>query len=241
MPKPIRIFVGTDQRMQQHGAERVLEYSIKKHCSLPYEITYMRAGDSSWTVGTENCDWSIGRPPWKPYSGKGWATDFTCFRFCVPELADYSGRAIYMDADMIFLKDPTILWTTKTRKPWDCAGPRTDVSIIDCSSFRSKVWWPSISEMKPSGWYIKHYVAILRAHGYIGHSINPQWNNLDGQNYSPQETNLIHYTNMRTQPWFPYPDVFDYSHPHRDKWVCDIYYQYEREAKESHPSKVQSK
>ncbi len=184
----------------------------------------MRAQESGW-------NWNIERPYGEPYSGKGWATDFTCFRFAVPELCEFQGRAIYVDTDMIFLSDPAELWNTKTRKAWECAGMRTDVSVINCSDFLGAEWWPSIMQMRASGSGLRRYIDILKTNGFMGHGISPDWDCMDGRGYRPGSTKLIHYTDMRTQPWFPYPKVFDYTQPHINPLVCKIWNKYHKEAK----------
>jgi len=234
MAETMRIFVGTDQRMQK--AERALLWSIYKHTSQPFRIVWMRAGDKGWTVGTPagdlSWDWNIGREAGKPYSRVGWATDFSCFRFAVPELAEFEGRALYVDADMLFLDDPAILWNTETSYPWTSVGHRTDVSLIQCAYFNRQDW-PSLEKMRASGWGMRAYLGwMAERHRFKGCDLDAQWDCMDGLGYHPKHTKLIHYTNMRTQPWFPYPDVFDYRVPHRDKRVCEIWHEYYRESQE---------
>ena len=203
----IRIFVGTDSRMGK--AETVLEHSIRKHASQPVEITWMRAGDPGWD------DWNIGREPGNPYSHKGgaWATDFTCFRFAVPEAAGFQGRAIYLDADMFVRKDIAELYNYELKRPWMTVGPRTDVSVIDCSKFNN-AWWPKIAEMKPSGQKIGHYVGLMTKHNFFQHGLPGKWDCLDGRGFDPNKICLVHFTNMRTQPWKPWPEVFKYPPKH---------------------------
>lgn len=123
-----RIYVGTDERMGK--AERVLEHSLRRHASIEVEIHWMRAGDPGFE------GWEIGRKPGAPYSGGSWSTDFTCFRFAVPEVAGFQGRAIYLDADMLVLADVRELWDRRRRRPWTCPGGRSEVSVIDCAAFR---------------------------------------------------------------------------------------------------------
>src|SRR5688500_17656237 len=89
---PVRVFVGTDR--SQALAVKVLEHSIKRHTDLPVEVTPM-------------CDLPI-RQPKDPRQGQ--RTGFSFSRFCIPQLAGYRGRAIYMDADMLVFKDIRELW-----------------------------------------------------------------------------------------------------------------------------------
>lgn len=224
MSKPIRIFVGTDERMG--ASDLALAHSIDKHRSGPVELHWMRAGTPPFD------SWDIGRPPLRPYSGRGWATDFTCFRFAVPELANFKGKAIYVDTDMLFLADPYELFNTRTRKPWESAGSRTDVSVINCALFHRLEFWPSIADMRTSGHGIRDYTNLLHKHNYRGTAIDPQWDCLDGRGYHPTKTKLLHFTNMRTQPWEPYPDIFPYDQPHPHPAVCQLWFDCHKEAVE---------
>ena len=71
MSDTIQVYVGTDQRSGQ--AEKVLEHSIYKHCSMPVAIHWMRQGDPGFT------GWK--HQPDLPHPPNGWATGFTCFRY----------------------------------------------------------------------------------------------------------------------------------------------------------------
>ncbi len=96
MSEPIRLFVGTSANGQDAEAEMVLEFTARKHCSLPLDITWMRQAASG------------------PYSG--WAssannrTPFSSFRWSPPAVCGYQGRAIYTDVDFFFLADLAELW-----------------------------------------------------------------------------------------------------------------------------------
>jgi len=227
----IRVYVGTDCRMSK--AEKVLEHSIRKHSTLPVEFTWMRAckGDPDWG----EC-WKRGREMYRPYS-EGWATDFTCFRWTIPELCGFEGKAIYLDADMYVRKDIKGLWESPLKAAYSCVGPRTDVALIDCAAFSKKNFpeWPSIEKMKKSGWKIGPYTALMQKHkkfnmGGLAH----RWDCLDGRGYD-DKTCLVHFTNMRTQPWKPWPKTPDFPEgfiypPHKCKVICDEFWALYKEA-----------
>lgn len=103
---------------------------------------------------------------------------------------------------------------------------RFDVILYDCAFFEGEEWWPSIAQMKPSGWKIQDYIKLLKEHEMIG-PLSPVWNCCDGEGYDPAKTGLIHYTNMRTQPWKPYPTEFEYPpHPRPDMVALwEMYYE----------------
>ena len=231
MTEPIRIFVGTDERMGK--AELALEASVRHHTSAEVEFTWMRLGN-----GLEFEGWDIGRDPGHPYSGEGWATDFTNFRWAVPDLADFEGTAIYMDADMVALGDINELVLSLSDHAL-CAWPgegkhgRPDLIVFNCSHrFWLQTTWPSIGDMKINGWpYHKYRDLIISLHNRC--VLPPEWDCLDGKGLSAN-TKLIHFTNMRTQPWRPWPDVFDYDKygPHRCQEAVDIFWHWHKQGLE---------
>ena len=219
---PIRVFVGTDQRMGR--AERVLEYSIRKHASRNVEITWMRHGDAGF--GDE---WNRGPDFTLPYQGRGWATGFSCFRFAVPELCEWKGKAIYLDADMIVLSDiaeiadhPSAAPCLITRKGrfdvirWDCAGMK-----------RPNHEWPALRDVKPSGRKPAAYQMLLDSLGVVGRDLDPLWDVLDTHLPSAK---LVHYTNMHWQPWHPWPERFQYPKVHPQPSAQALWDRYEKEA-----------
>jgi hypothetical protein len=88
----IRLFVGCAANHEDLESQAVLEWSIRKHASEPVEITWMR----------------LSRDPASPWSGwatERWATPFSGFRWAIPEVCGFEGRAIYCDSDVIFMAD----------------------------------------------------------------------------------------------------------------------------------------
>ena len=99
----VRIFVGCAANHEDVESQAVLEYTLRKHASVPVKITWMmqsRDPDSWFYVGAGG------------WVTTGWATPFSGFRWIVPYLAkaeDYD-RAIYMDSDFIVFGDIADLW-----------------------------------------------------------------------------------------------------------------------------------
>jgi hypothetical protein len=208
---PVRIFVGTDSR--QVKAERVLEHTIRKATSGPVEIVWMdhsRGGQwEGWNIGREH-----GALP--QVAGPGWGTEFSCYRFAVPEAAGFAGRAIYLDSDMLVLRDLRELFEQPMDRPWLKTPNCLATLLIDCSYFRDKSWWPRIATMRTSAWSINDYLSLLDEHDATG-TISNKWNCHDGKNFVPGWTAIVHYTARRTQPWKPYPELFDYlRHPSQE-------------------------
>jgi hypothetical protein len=206
----IKIFVGSESGNQD--AEIALEYSIRKTTSGPYIITWMSDGIpcSLWQ------HWNKGRSWRKQNSGTGWKTNFSAFRWAIPALCNFKGRAIYLDVDQIVLKDIRQMWELKMG---GCSylgirPDRTDVMLMDCSKFKGD-WWPDLSTMKASGWLQKHYQKLVEQNTEVG-KLDEIYNCLDGHGYCEQ-TRLVHYTEMKTQPWKPFPESINYrQHPHTE-------------------------
>ena len=206
--EPVRVFVGTDAR--QSRAELALEYSIRRNTTGPVEIVWMDHARGGIWAG-----WNIGRERGRPTlgMGQGWATEFTCFRFAIPEAAGFRGRAIYLDSDMIVLGDLRELFEQTMAQPWLRTPSCGATMLIDCAFFRDKTWWPSIEQMKPSGWVWSDYTSLFGGRG-LGGTIPDKWNCHDGKGFVPGETAILHFTAETTQPWMPYPEHVEYrSHP----------------------------
>ena len=218
----IHIWVGTDEWQRAAGAERVLEHSIRKHASRPVEIHWMRGGDAGWEVSKngDNGSWRINMEPGNAWKVRGaWGTTFSCFRFTIPEMMGFVGKAIYFDADMLVRDDVAKLIDMETTAGYRCiSDARTDVSVIDCAWFKDKAWWPSIAKMKPSGWIVWHYCQLLAKHKGVEPTLPKEWNDCDGLLFQrdPGLSKLVHYTSVPDgQPYCPYPTInYHVPYPH---------------------------
>lgn len=198
--EPLRIFVGTDE--SQIVAHRVLEYSIRKHSSIPIEFTPM-----------------LGFPHRMPRDAVNQPrTKFSFCRFMIPALCGFRGRALYLDADMLVFGDIAELadipfdsrkiLCSEPEHPeaWNdyggkYLGPRSAaVMLLDCSRL---------------AWDVDEIVAGLDDGRYtyeelmsdlcivdpedVANTISPTWNDLE--HYDPEKTNLLHLTIVPIQPW----------------------------------------
>jgi hypothetical protein len=134
-------------------------------------------------------------------------TTFSFQRFTIPELQGYSGRAIYLDSDMIVYRDIQQLWTMPFEGAQILGVPRLErgplssqfsVLVLDCAAL---------------SWNVREIVAALDRGEFtyrrlmdeccvaerVSTSIPSSWNSLE--RYRPGETALLHYTRVETQPW----------------------------------------
>ena len=191
----ITIVIGTDP--SQYVAQRVLEYTIRKHTSAEIKII-------------------AGQQTQKRLGG----TRFGFVRFLVPSLCEYQGTGIYMDADQLVLGDVAEL--AATVHPPHAIGivrniegtfggkpvePRneTSVMVLDCA--RLTDWDPDTifdqvvpNDQQPGPGQIR-YKDFIRL-GWVDQdliqSIDPRWNHY---NMVREDTRLIHFSHVREQPW----------------------------------------
>jgi hypothetical protein len=180
----IKVYIATDGDIHQ-DAERVIEYSIRKHASEDVEINFIRPG------------WKIG------------CTGFTTHRYLIPELCNFEGYAIYLDVDMLPLSDIKELWDYKQPGKWMTTPKRDDVSVIDCSAFRDIP--PSDKLKNEPKVYNKKYIRKLIGDRHV-EGIPLDWNTCD---MITPTAKLIHYTDLNTQPWHPIPNHNYKEHPNQ--------------------------
>lgn len=185
MSERIRLFVGSSPHGMDAETEMALAWSVAKNCSMPVDITWMRATDHRGDL-------------WGGWNREQWATPFSGFRWAVAEAAGGAGRAIYMDNDLLVLGDLAELWNADMGgKPIMARWPgRLCVSVWDCAAALDIL--PSIAAMKadPSS-HARLQDSIER--GYIA-KLDPLWNCLDGETVPLDEIKGLHFTDMSTQP-----------------------------------------
>jgi len=210
--RPLVFYIATDGDAMGR-AEMALVHSIGVHCSVPWGFVFM--------------DETRGEPAWMDWNSDHWFTKFSNFRWAVPEVHGFRGRAVYMDVDQLVLKDPKELFELEIPedKAWLAIDPtRTDVMVFDCAKFEDLANWPSLAEMKRSMDSVGHYSDRIE---HLWHPLPQRWccndggimseqgNKFQTEEYDPEVTCLLHYTQMDWQPWKPYPGKFKYPpHPH---------------------------
>lgn len=206
----ISVYVGADR--SQMLAVSVLEYSIKRHTTAKVEVMPM-------------LDLPVPKPK-DPRNGQ--RTGFSFSRFCIPKLAGYKGKAIYMDADMLVFKDIRELWsipfdrakviiqqevkfeevtTAKIGAPQkrkkQCA-----VMLLDCEHLQWDIHGiiTGMDERRYDYEQLMYDLCILNE-ADVKYGVPFEWNSLE---YWDPTTRLIHYTDVYTQPWTAVNNKFGY-------------------------------
>lgn len=192
---PVRIFLGTEDA--QERAERVFVYSVERarDPARTYEIYLMKDLPG--------------------FDRKAWRTGFTNYRFAIPELAGFTGKAIYNDVDQIYLRDPAELFDLDMQDHgYLSISPKdTSVMLIDCA--RMAEWWSletaRTRDKKP---LTNEPAAVL---GLWGH-LDGGWNARDME-FDPERSGVLHFTTLHLQPWQPTPEDYAYQpHPLGEVW-----------------------
>ncbi len=178
----VRIFVGTSE-VEDKFIERILTYSLYKNSSSDLDITFLRPS------------------LFEGWNQKGWGTPFTCFRYAIPELCNYKGKAIYMDCDQINFRDITHLWNTDLEgkafgmvwdslnlnpgewegTEWERGWYSDSVMLIDCE--KAKKHMAPIAEIKKSPNSYKYDFMKLMGcpkDRTLIHKLDSRWNSFDG-------------------------------------------------------------
>lgn len=192
----IRIVIGTEAN--QFTAQKVLEYSIRKHTKEPVEIRFV----------TQQAGMRVG------------GTNFGFVRFMIPSIYNFEGKAIYMDADQLVFQDVKGLWDSLpsncdvacVQHPEGNFGDKpvgqhnqTSVMVMNCGRLRDwdptvmfKTVVPNSSELKPGEIHYRDFMML----GFMDQSrigaLDPRWNHF---NIIRDDTRLVHFSHVRSQPW----------------------------------------
>ncbi len=215
---PIRIFIGSGDASRLEC--RTLIHSLRTHARGTLDITVF----NGTTCTIERNDRIVAADPsLARLTARGFATEFSLFRYTIPELCGGLGRGLYLDSDMVCLDDIGELfhlsldgcdlaarpdayphdgpnrWATSAMV-MDCARVRFDLSAILDDIGQGLYTYREFSQLAPR---------FLARHRYLVQPIAPSWNAFD---HRTSDTKLIHYTDLETQPWkYPY-------HPEGDVW-----------------------
>lgn len=186
----IRVFVGCAPDGADAESQAVLEYTLRSRCSLPVDITWMIASRDSLSM-------------WSGWDMRRWATPFSGFRWAVPAVCGFQGRAIYMDSDVIVLGDLAELWQMPL-EPGQAVAARSAskfcVSLWDCAAAQRHLL--TYSKLLRADGHDRQS-AYFRKHPGLVRAFGLEWNYLDDADAGPF-AKIVHYTDLRTQPHMPY-------------------------------------
>jgi hypothetical protein len=200
MGEAIDIFVGADR--SQLLAVAVLEHSIRRRTRRLVQVRPL-------------IDLDLPEPR---DIRQGSRTNFSFARFAIPELAGYTGKALYLDADMLVFRDIAELWDI----PFDGSSVVIQEEIPEHAVSHKKAGAPSkrvkqcsvmLIDCARARWDVRQIVAGLDGRytyeelmyelcilpeSEIRYAVPFAWNSLE---HFDGTTRLIHYTDMDTQPW----------------------------------------
>ena len=188
MSDTIRLFVGVGANNEDLEAQAVLEHTARTHCSMPLEIAWMQQS---------------AKGPWSGWNSGSWRTPFTGFRWGIPSVCDYRGRAIYTDGDFFFVADLAELWRQPIRR---CALVRnhtgklsTSCILFDCE--KAKAYVPSIDELRKMPDAHGRLLNYFREHQGILEPFEGNWDcpDLSGSSLDDPNLKAVHYTRIETQ------------------------------------------
>lgn len=206
LESPVRIYVAATE--EQMLSVKVLEYSILKHASMT-------------TIVVPLHDTGIEIPCPKDERNRA-RTPFSFQRFLIPEIADYKGRAIYLDSDMQVLTDIRELWQQEmgdnqllsvAQDAGSDRKPQYSVMLLDCDRLHWKIE-NIVGSLDTNEFSYEDLMEKLVVAPKQAASIGPEWNSLE--KYAVGRTKLVHYTDMNTQPW-----IFA-GHPIGHIWARDL-------------------
>ncbi len=198
MSDTIRLFIGSSPGGEDYEADAVAEWSARKHCSLPIDVTFMRQANTGPYAGW-NC--ATGRTP------------FSHFRWSIPAMCNFDGRGIYADADFVFMADLAELWSEPipgvivTKRDGKAGKPgklRPDCILFDCAKASGHI--PTLAQLK----------ALPDPHGHVSKYLIDRPDFVTGytsgnRNYTTGKTDFpdagvfapttkaVHYTRIENQ------------------------------------------
>lgn len=197
MSEVIPIYIGCDANDSDLEQMMVLEYSLRKHASMPLDLHWMRLSSDPASFWYSDPDSGAG------WHTERWATPFSGFRWAIAAHRGFKGRAIYLDADILALCDiaelfrmpfaPGKVVMAKGRKhSW-----RFCVAVWDCA--RAAQVLPPLAQLRADPHAHENLIQTFSRHpGWI-QQLDTNYNNVDGEGRPLEHIRLLHYSDMGTQ------------------------------------------
>ncbi|KAB7897773.1 glycosyl transferase [Rouxiella sp. S1S-2] len=193
---PARIFVGCDPNDCDLEQMMVLEYSLRKHASIPIEIEWMRLSrdpDSFWYSDGKGAGWTTDR----------WATPFSAFRWGIPAFCHFSGRALYVDADIMFMSDVAEMWDHDIApgRLMLASGSGRELRlgelVWDCAAAKEVL--PDIQQLRRDPLGHKKLQNFFEENPQKVQPLGAEYSNIDGDDIPLEQLKALHYSKMGTQ------------------------------------------
>lgn len=195
--EPIRIFVGCDPNNSDLEQMMVLDYSIHKHTQQPVQIIWMQLSHDP------NSAWYADPATGNGWRTQDWATPFSGFRWAIPEYCGFTGRAIYMDADMLVLSDINELWQHPITGDAVVAAKgngdlmRLCTCVWDCAKAQAVL--PPLAKLQADPNSHQHMMRLFREHPEWVEVYQDHFNCVDGEELPIEAIKILHYSDMGTQ------------------------------------------
>jgi len=224
MSDVVRVFIGSSANGEDADIEAAYEYSIRKNCSKEVQITWMRQTNDTSSI-------------WGGWATERWSTPFSGFRWVIPELCEFKGRAIYTDCDMINYRDMDKLINVEmngkpiaARRGSRFGGHEFCVMVIDCDAIKPHLIPISRQKNLPESHH--RFINKFSGNSELVEDLDPRWNCLDGEDRPLHDIWQLHFTKMSSQPWKP--DWFTGEHEkHARQDIVDEFYRVFEEAKQN--------
>ena len=192
----IRVFIGYDPR--EAVAYNVLAHSIQARASEPVQIAPLMLSQLKAVLTRE-------RHPLQ-------STDFSFSRFLTPYLSEFTGWSVFMDCDMLVLRDIAELWRLRDERysvmvvkhdhvpreavkflgePQSKYGKKNWSSVMLFNNARCRALTPDYVN-RASGLEL-HQFKWLESDDLIG-ALPDAWNHLVGYNAPRRDAALVHFT-----------------------------------------------
>lgn len=185
----IRVFAGCSPNHEDLESQSVFEWSIRKHASEEVDVFWLKMQHEGLLSGWNSTDW---------------ATPFTAYRWVVPEMCFYQGRAIYCDSDFIFVDDIAKLFHQPMPDESVMLAKNTKrlcIVLWDCE--KAKKYVPPVSSFRDNPGNNSDLKLYFMQHPHMVAPFEGNWNCLDGEGVSelkPPAVSAIHYTSVPHQP-----------------------------------------
>jgi hypothetical protein len=193
----IRLFVGCSANGEDAEAQGMLEYSVRHYATEDIDFNWMKLSRdpvSPWFSNSKGAGWNT----------TGWATPFSAFRWAIPYVCKFEGKAIYMDVDQIARADIKQLWQQEIPegKAILAKNPNTHCCMLmDCAEIKRRVKnLPSWDQLRQMAGLYRSVRALASP---VTAPFHGNWNCLDGETYPTllhPEIKVIHFTRVETQP-----------------------------------------